>query len=197
MINSRKFVALVASVFLSACSSAYEPTPKISALDAEKMISHTASLSGVLIVNPKKRRFICAQPSPDSAFSQGESGNVALNIFSYQSDGSSEAEESTEIEMTGRTPAVLLTRELFYRLCEFGHNFDLDKTEAIALYEKNLALITKIFTIEAGNTKVNIGDTLKTEETLSNDNEGARAAGMEKPVTAPANLSNNKAEGHL
>jgi hypothetical protein len=193
MINSRVFVALAALVFLSACTSAYEPTPKTTALDAEKLISNTASVSGTLIVHPKDRKFICTQPPPDAAFSQGESGNLSVNIFASQSEGSSEEEETTEIEMAGRTPAVLLARELLYRLCEFGHNYTLDKTEASALYEKNLELISKISGIEAGNTKVTIGDKVTTTETLSNAGEGAGAAGIVKASAASKNWEPKKA----
>ncbi len=178
MFNSRVFMALASLVFLNACTSAYEPTPKTTALDSEKMISNTASVRGTLIVHPKDQKFICTQPPPDAAFSQGESGNLSVNIFASQSEGGSESEETTENEMAGRTPAVLLARELLYRLCEFGHNYPLDKTEASALYEKNLELISKISGIEAGNTKVTIGDTVKTNETLSNVSEGAGAAGI-------------------
>ena len=187
MINSRVFVALAALVFLSGCTSAYEPTPKTTALDAEKLISNTASVSGTLIVHPKDRKFICTQPPPDAAFSQGESSNLSVNIFASQSEGGSEEEETTENEMAGRTPALLLARELLYRLCEFGHNYALDKTEASALYEKNLELISKISGIEAGNTKVTIGDSVTTTETLSNVGEGAGAAGIVKAAAASKN----------
>ena len=123
----------------------------------------------------------------DAAFSQGESGNLSINIFASQSGGGSEGEESTENEMAGRTPALLLARELLYRLCEFGHNYDLDKTEATALYEKNLDLISKISGIEAGNTKVTITDGVTTKETLSNVGEGAGAAGVVKAAAASKN----------
>lgn len=81
----------------------------------------------------------------------------------------------------------MLARELLYRLCEFGHNYALDKTEASALYEKNLELISKISGIEAGNTKVTIGDSVKTTETLSNVGEGASAAGIVKASAASKN----------
>jgi hypothetical protein len=192
MINSRVFLALAALVFLSACSSTYEPTPKMTALDAEKMISNTASVSGTLIVHPKERKFICTQPPPDAAFSQGESGSLSVSIFASQSEGSSEGEESTENEMAGRTPAVLLARELLYRLCEFGHNFALDKTAATALYEKNLELISKISGIEAGNTKVTIGDSLKTTESLSNIGMGTGVAGIVNASSAPKNPASSK-----
>ena len=66
-------------------------------------------------------------------------------------------------------------------------HYALDKTEASALYEKNLELISKISGIEAGNTKVTIGDSVKTTETLSNVGEGAGAAGIVKASAASKN----------
>jgi len=64
--------------------------------------------------------------------------------------------------MAGRTPAVLMTRELFYRACEFSLNFGLTKQEALDLYNKTLDAVTQVWATEAGNTTVTVGDTVQT-----------------------------------
>lgn len=164
------------AVMLAGCTDIYEPAPKVTELGKDQLISHTASLSGTLVLTPTDRRYICAQPAPDAGFSQGESGNLSVAILSSQSESGGESEQTADIEMEGRTPGVLLTRELLYRMCEFGHNYSLDKKEAMTLYQRNLKIIEKIAAIEAGNTEIKIGETLTTTESLSNVGEGAKSA---------------------
>jgi len=62
--------------------------------------------------------------------------------------------------MAGRTPTVILARELMFRTCEFSQNFKLDKKEALAFYEKTMAAIEKACAIKASNTTVTVGDTV-------------------------------------
>ena len=59
----------------------------------------------------------------------------------------------------GRTPAVLMTREWFFRSCEFSRNYNLTKQEAYQLYLKTLAAVMAGWGKEAAQTTVNIGDT--------------------------------------
>ena len=70
-------------------------------------------------------------------------------------------EKSGEREMVGRTPAVLMARELFFRLCEFSRNHDLTKNDAMALYRKTLDAVKEVWQTEARKTTVNIGETFE------------------------------------
>ncbi len=62
--------------------------------------------------------------------------------------------------MAGRTPTVLMAREPFFRTGEISRNHKLEKKQALELCRETLAALTKVWTIEAGNTTVTVGDTL-------------------------------------
>ncbi len=105
----------------------------------------------------------CAEPPPDAAFDQGDSANVSVALIKLGGDDSGgDSQNSSEVEMAGRTPAVLIARELFYRACEFSFNFKLDKSEATAIYNKTLDIIKEGWLKEAGQTTVTVGDKVST-----------------------------------
>ena len=163
--NYSVFRLLAASALLAAtgCSDVWEPVPRTTVLEADTIISNTASLSHTFVRAPKSSLFTCSQPNPDAAFDQGETADIDISLISLGGDeGGGEAEDSNEVEMAGRTPAVLMARELFYRACEISHNYKLDKKEALGLYGKTLDAVTKVWAVEAGNTTVTIGDTVTT-----------------------------------
>jgi hypothetical protein len=152
---------LCAGLLLSACSSLYEPKPQLTQVGNETVISNTASLSHIISYDFSKDSRSCAHPAPDAAFDQGESSGFSISLVSFGggTDAGKQADNSAEVEMAGRTPAVLITRELFYRLCEFSKNQQLDKAEAKDLYVQTLGAIKNVWAIEAGKTTVKIGET--------------------------------------
>jgi hypothetical protein len=159
------------SVFLSACSNLYEPTPQITKAEDRTIVSNTASLSHVIIYNQKNSEYSCTHPAPDAAFNQAEAGDIDISLVSVggggDSDSTGESDNSEETELAGRTPAVLITRELFYRLCEFSKNQNLTKDEAKDLYNKTLSAVAGVWKVEAGKTTVTIGDTVSTADTTA------------------------------
>lgn len=154
-------VLSVASVAVAGCSSFYEPTPHETRLEREAVLSSTASLSHTFIIDKKTSYVTCSQPQPDAGFSQGSSEAFSLSFLNFGggNDKQGGAESSDEIELTGRTPAVLMARELFFRMCEFSRNNELNKAEAQKLFEKTLDIVRQVWAIEAGNTRVKIGET--------------------------------------
>lgn len=155
-------VLMFSSLMLSACSDIYEPKPHIMSVDNGTVISNTASLSHIISYDFSKDYHSCTHPAPDAAFDQGEASDFSVTLISVgnESDAGGESENSQEVEMAGRTPAVLIAREMFYRLCEFSKNQKLDKTDAKDLYVKTLDVIKDVWTIEAGKTNITIGQTL-------------------------------------
>ena len=153
-------VLSVASVAVAGCSAFYEPKPHETHLNRESALSSTASLAHTFVINKKTSFVTCMQPQPDAAFSQGSSDAFSLQILNFGTgnDKLGASEKSQEIELTGRTPAVLMARELFFRMCEFSRNNELDKAEATELYDKTLDIVKQVWSVEAGNTKVTIGE---------------------------------------
>ena len=161
-------LAILSAASLVACTDAYEPTPKTIAIADGWIISGTASLSHTLIRNRNAPAVVCAEPPPDAAFDQGSAADLNISLISLggrgQNDSGGESESAQEVEMAGRTPAVLLSRELFYRACEFSQNYGLDKAEAIKLYNRTLDIVEKNWGVEADKTTVTIGDTITTTQ---------------------------------
>lgn len=169
---------LAAPLLVSACASVREPELKSAPLTTSTVYSGTSSMRETIVTTPGQQVYICAQPMPDAAFDFGENGGFALNLVNIGSgaEAGSEGEESQEQELSGRTPGVLQTRELLYRLCEFSRNHDLSTDVALQLYERNLQIIEKIATNESKNTKVAIGDTVSSQALSEAMVSGAAAA---------------------
>ena len=128
-------------------------------------ISEGPSISTLIVQHPDKIRKVCLGRGADAAFEREDGGNISISIVSV---GKNDAEKSGiqdnagDEEMAGRTPAVLLARELFYRACEFSTNYQLTKQEAIDLYTSTLQVVQKGWENEAQKTTITIGDKVAT-----------------------------------
>jgi len=184
-------LSILIGVALSGCSS-YEPKPQLSLVAEANFITSTGDLSSTIV---HKNR-ICLQPSPDAAFSASDSGGVSILNFGVKNDGVSDSSNQKDTEMTGRTPSVLLARELMYRLCELGNNLTLNKDEMLASYNKNLEIIKEIALSETKQTTINItsGVTVTTSDssqdqvadttsTTTNDDEGGSSGDLSDTTT--------------
>ncbi|GLX79042.1 hypothetical protein tinsulaeT_23820 [Thalassotalea insulae] len=154
---------------LSGCTSLEFPTPKQSTLENNHILTTTSGQGQIYVMKRDNNHYLCSLPQPDSAFDQKDGGNIDLSLISTGGDKSaSTAEDSEEVELAGRTPTVLITRELFFRACEFSSNYKLSKDEAKTLYMKTLDGVLTNWAIEAGHTTVTIGDTVDNQATISN-----------------------------
>lgn len=159
------FLGLAAMFTLSGCSDPYQPALTATTVQSGTILSSTASLSHTTALPPDSGYIICSQGAPDAVFDASESGSINLSLISLGDDADEINEGQSEQEMAGRTPTVLMTRELFYRACEFSRNFSLSKDEALDLYLRTLDAVSNVWPTEAGRTTVTIGDTLTTTDT--------------------------------
>ena len=138
------------SATLGACASvADEPAPHVIPIAAEHVISTTASLSNTLVLDRQTQFVTCTAPPPDASFSQGEQASVAA-VITGSKDSAGIGEDSEETGLTGRSPALLLAREMFFRACEFSRNYQLTKDEALQVYLKTMDATTSSFAVENG-----------------------------------------------
>ena len=162
--------ALLPALLLGACSQLPGPTMKSHDLSGSHIYSSGPSLSNFVVQDRNNPRKICADRGADAAFEFSEEGNFSLSLVSVgKSDGekSSAKENSGEEEMVGRTPAVLIARELLYRTCELSMNYSLTKEEAISLFKGTRDSIEKGWVSEAAKTTITIGDTLTNKNSVS------------------------------
>jgi len=165
---------LAVSAALAGCSSElYEPKPQAMPIKPEQMISYPPSITHTFVYSRKNDFITCTMPPPDATFTQAQEGDVSFSLVTIgggNDKGGAEAENSGEDEMAGRSPGVLMTRELFFRLCEFSKNYQLEKNEALELYKSTLQTISDGWKAEAGNTKVNVNSTINTSQGVTQGN---------------------------
>jgi hypothetical protein len=189
--NSWRWAVFVLAVGLLAAgcsiSDLYEPEPHVTSIAPQTMLSNTASVKNTYVHDPDSNVIVCAEPSPDAAFSQSESSDVTVTILSFGSEHEemADADESAELEMAGRAPHVLLTRELMFRLCEFVRNHRLGQQAAIELYKKNLDIISQVSNTVAGNTTIKILGQTTVSETLTVD-EAMKLLKSSQPQATPS-----------
>ena len=82
--------------------------------------------------------------------------------------------------MSGRTPAVLITRELFYRACELIINAQLDKKEAIQVFNNVLKVVENGWKKESANTTISVGDKLTVTSTNTDNMSAEKSGSIEK-----------------
>lgn len=158
---------LAFALILAAGCAEYQPMLEVSPIESQTVVSNSASVTHTFIHDPASKLIVCAQPQPDAGFSQSDEADVSVTLIDMGSDSGENAEGSEEIEMAGRTPTVLMTRELFFRLCEFTRNQQLSKDEALALYQKTLDIVGAGWDKEASQTTVTIGDSVQVQATES------------------------------
>lgn len=166
--------------------SAYEPKPTVTMLKDEQVVTSTPSLRHVLVSHPDSGIVSCSEPHGDATFNQQDAIKLSLFGDIGGAKDSSQGGDSTgsgEDEMDGRTPAIMLTRELMFRLCEFSRNNRLSKEEATELYTKNLAIIESMATTQAQKTDIKLSDTISTTIDSQADAKSQELSGI---TTIPA-----------
>jgi len=154
---------------MSGCATVEYPEPNQSTLTNNHILTTTSGQGQIYVMTRDNNHYLCSLPQPDSAFDQTDGGNLDFSLISTGGDKSATSnEDSEEVELAGRTPTVLMTRELFFRACEFSSNYQLTKDEAKALYMKTLDGVLSNWGIEAGHTTVTIGDTVNSQTAISN-----------------------------
>ena len=98
-----------------------------------------------LLTESSKERF-CLAPPPDALLKS--SNNISLESKAFKTNekiGDSNSIGTTLL--SGRTPSVLVIRELMYRACELTVNQNLSKEESIKVYNSFLEMSAKIIEV--------------------------------------------------
>ena len=139
--SSKKTINILISLFivtlLTNCTTLERPKPTGHLIKDQTFVQQTAGQSFIRMTDKNGTAIhTCTMPQPDATFSVTTEEGMGLSIGSEEATmGSSEA------EMVGRTPTVLMSRELFFRTCEFSVNYNLSKKEASDLFKTGEAKI--------------------------------------------------------
>ena len=93
--------------------------------------------TGYAIVPMTAKERVCRSPPPDVLASMSDSG--AISMFG---DSAGNNESFSSVSLGGRSPEVLIVREVMYRLCELSANAQLSNAELMKLYEDTIGNIT-------------------------------------------------------
>jgi hypothetical protein len=116
-----------------------------------KIISYSDDLQNTFVKKGKHGTKICSQPDPDAAEAYADGVTVALGS---QGDGAQDSANATSLG--GRNPEVLIARELLYRACELGLNYDVSYDEARSIYTEFLGAIKELGKSQTGNGSASV-----------------------------------------
>lgn len=156
----KKFRFVSASVCLLACANCgTQPHVTTQPLkpDENIVISSSAAVTSGLLRGGSDIKHYCASVAPDTTFNDTEGTSISLfNIGRSAPDKEAGSVEISETEMVGRTPAVLVSREILYRVCELTGNRSFTNNEILKLYEKSIDAIVQMTSKETSNTSISI-----------------------------------------
>ncbi|MEM0988603.1 MAG: hypothetical protein AAGK00_06955 [Pseudomonadota bacterium] len=179
---------VAAAIAVSGCND-FQPHLSQTPSEGDFVIAASAALRPGIVHQLGDRDWVCMPPPPDAGFREAETAALEINIFTVSTgdDAASAAAESGEEEFLGRTPALLLARELFFQQCLAAFNLKLNKAEAIAFYKQNLDVIQQIFATEASQTTITVTQALNDADTeTATDSSNIAAQALPPPPNGSA-----------
>jgi len=145
-----KIGVLTVSLFLSGCgmfSSYANKTTLVDRQGIDVVMDHNTGV-GFIITDPSVKERICKTPNPDVLAGETKSEGMSIaGLMPSASSGTNSLTESQGFSATtlgGRTPSVLITRDILYRICEMTSNLQLNSEDTVKAYLSALDKITEI-----------------------------------------------------
>ncbi|MCP4274032.1 MAG: hypothetical protein GY781_19090 [Gammaproteobacteria bacterium] len=123
--------------FITGCATPPSIDPTVSDLKGIRIYSTNADQQSTIMKDHNSTERFCLARGADVADTESAGIAASFGIGSKNeslSDGSSRG----AVELGGRNPAVLITRELMYRTCEMMMNLNLTKEESLKLFAQTL-----------------------------------------------------------
>ena len=134
----------------------------------------------------------CRTPNPDFAAVKG--GSFALPTGIGTSVGASES--SAIDSLGGRSPAVLITRELMYRACELSLNLNADADLTRAIYTQFLSIINVALENQKDDGVASSEVSISAEKSATGgSNPSALSPNALRPIMPPSGLPNGLPPG--
>ncbi len=138
-------------------------------------ISNTSDLQMTFMKEHGNENLYCGSRQSDVADvrSVGASlGASTLGEVGNLGEGSSEG----ALSLGGRSPSVLIVREMLYRACELSMNLNADAKTTIEIYSKFLDSIEKITQTQTGAGAAAVGQKANTEVSMTENGTAALAS---------------------
>lgn len=142
----KNFVSLTfAALALSACAG--QPTqymePTVMEVKGLRIYNADSEHQTSFIKDHGSSERVCFSRGED-AVETGSSGLSGDLGFLNVSEDISNSSNRGAVVLGGRDPAVLISREIFYRICELTINLNLDREEALKLFREAMEVSAKL-----------------------------------------------------
>jgi hypothetical protein len=138
-------LAFILTTLLAVTGCSVTPhKPSISAsLDGIKVYSTSSDMQSSFLKSRKSGEHFCDSRMSDVADTESASVGLGASIIG-KSESINEGASRGALALGGRSPSVLITREVMYRTCEMIMNLELNKKEALDLYIQTLNLVKSV-----------------------------------------------------
>lgn len=127
----------------------------------------------------------CMAPPPDLSDVKGSSDSLSVKGVAVTNDTA-----LSVATLGGRSPAVLISREIMYRTCELYVNLKMTKQETILLFRDSLDRVMDVTKAQiARGTQTQISTNTGTTPSSTNDDGPSASGGFGSPPTSGANDS--------
>lgn len=142
----KNFVMLTAATLaLTACSgqASQYMEPTVMEVKGLRIYNADSEHQTSFIKDHGSSERVCFSRGED-AVETGSSGVNGDLGFLNVSEDLSESSNRGAVVLGGRDPAVLISREIFYRICELTINLNLDREEALKLFREAMEVSAKL-----------------------------------------------------
>ncbi|NBS12685.1 MAG: hypothetical protein EBS77_08505 [Gammaproteobacteria bacterium] len=141
-----KLSMVMISVVLTGCGS-FTNHPERAILfereGSDLILNHQTGEAFSFIEN-RVGEYVCKSPSPDVVVGASVSFSDSIPVTKLLGGEASGSDEFDTASLGGRSPSVLLAREILYRGCELSANHKLSVDQAIELFENSLEKVVAI-----------------------------------------------------
>ncbi len=142
--SKNRLALILSTLFAITGCSVTPPTPSITdSLGGVKVYSTTSAMQSSFVKSRNSREHFCDSRMSDVADTASASVGLGASVIG-KSESLNEGASRGAVSLGGRSPAVLITREVMYRTCEMVMNLDLNKKEALDLYIQTLNLVKSV-----------------------------------------------------
>ncbi len=109
------------------------------------------------VINKESNSLYCLAPTPDVTLTASDGVSLSSQLLG-KSAGIGEENGTGALDLGGRSPSVLVTRELMYRACELTLNLRLSNEEAITAYKMFLKALVEVTANISGSGNAPLAD---------------------------------------
>lgn len=163
---------IIFTLIISGCAGLHSPGTEVKTVierDGIDMVLIPANYREVYFSPESSQERHCRAPDPDFTVQSSDSFSVKESLTGASSAGFGGGEGEAAVTLGGRSPDVLITRELMFRACEMSSNIGADHETTVAIYSLFLEAIKVISGEQTAEGTVSAVD--KTEPITVNDND--------------------------